>query len=595
MGDFCSDLSVRNRRWVVRNHAGKMPQIDGVPNELLKVLGNRGIQDVQEFLRPTFAKAMPNPFVMKGMEDAVGRFCQAVENLEKIGIFGDYDVDGATSTAILTRFLRMVGITDTTFYIPQRLTEGYGPNKPAMDKLAAQGVKLLVVVDSGTTYIEVLEHAKSLGLDIIVLDHHEARSDGQLPPAHVVNPKRIDEDGSLSYLCTAGLAFLFSVGVNRRLRESGFYGRTGQEEPDLRSLLGLVALGTVCDMVPLVGLNRAYVRLGLGRMHEILGLRALQEATTTEKRGIPDFTSGNCGFVFGPCINAGGRISDTMQGSRLLTTEDPDEARMIAETLAALNEERKEMQRLTTDQALEMATTVHADDPVLVLYNPDWHPGVVGLVASKVKDMCDKPTFVIGAKGKGSARAVDGFNIGRAIMDAKEIKDAEGNSLYGISSGGGHAAAGGITINPEKLQAFREYMYEQVKGMERPPVSIDLAFEVGGLPHDLVPTMTELMSPTGMGNPEPRVALTGGICTETRRMKDIHIKAIVVSEIGKIEVIMFQGVGTAMGDALERSEGHYLDVFGKVKLNEYMGRVTLQVVPDDFIIGKLAYSKAAAE
>ena len=419
---------------------------------------------------------------------------------------------------------------------------------------------------------------------MIVLDHHEPKETGELPPAIVVNPKRVEEDGSLAYLCTAGLAMLFLVGVNRRLRVTGFLGRGGVAEPDLPGLLGIVALGTVADVVPLKGLNRAYVALGLRAMGRIPGIRALVEAT-----GEDEFSARSCGFVYGPCINAGGRISDTMQGARLLTTDDPDEAREIATRLAELNRERQRMQKEMVADCIRRVEQANTDDAVIVTFDGDWHPGVVGLGASKVKDHFDRPAVVIGRDGKVSGRAVEGFNIGRAFIKAQEA------GL--LLKGGGHAAAGGLTIDPALLPEFREFMNEQARGIERPPTMIDLAVPVGGLPQDVVAAF-ELMAPFGMGNPKPRVAFTGGVLEGVRVLKGSHVKGRVVSADGRSEVdlILFGGVGSILGEALRAAEGHRVDVMGSVEINAYGGVTKIQVRPEDAMIGPAvsALARAAA-
>jgi single-stranded-DNA-specific exonuclease len=587
MSVFCNEISARNRRWEVRPAPETLPEVtlrngEKVPREVVEIAVRRGVEDVAAFLEPSLRAFMPDPSTMTGMDDAVARFVQAIEQRERIAVFGDYDVDGATSTAVLIRYLRMVGVDDSIFYIPQRLTEGYGPNSPAMDKLHAQGTRLVVIVDSGTTAFEPIQRAVDLGMEVIVIDHHEPKETGELPPAHVVNPKRVEEDGSLAHLCTAGLALMFLVGVNRKLRNDGYFARTGVSEPVLSDLLGIVALGTVADVVPLRTLNRAFVALGLRQMGKIAGIRALVEAT-----GQDEFSARTCGFVFGPCINAGGRISDTMQGARLLITDDEDEAREIATRLFELNRERQQMQKEMVADCIRSVEESNSDDAVIVAFNQNWHPGVVGLGASKVKDHFDRSAVVIGQDGKGSGRSVDGFNIGKAFIKAVEA------GL--LKKGGGHAAAGGLTIDPALLPEFRAFMNEQAKGLERPPTKVDIALPVGGLTQRGVEAF-ELLAPFGMGNAKPRIAFTGGVLDEVRILKGTHVKGRISSMDGSasIDFILFGGVGTPLGDALIGAEGRFVDIMGEAGLNTYGGVTKIQVRPDDAMIGAPAAVFAAA-
>lgn len=555
--------SVRGLEWAA--HSFSAQNVPGLPDDVVSIAANRGVTDFKEFFKPTLKGSMPDPYVLKSMKEAVERGRAAVETGEKICVYGDYDVDGATSTAILVRYLRAMGC-DVTFYIPQRLTEGYGPNTPAMHKLKEDGVDLLIVADSGTTAFEPLKVAQDIGMDVVVIDHHTAHD--ELPAEILVNPNRLDESGEYGYLCTAGLAFLYVVGLQRDLRENGFFEDQGHEEYDLKRLLGLAALGTVADVVPLRGLNRAYVKLGLPLMTEIPGIMALAEKNEVEPC---DFSAHTCGFVFGPCINAAGRIDDTTRGSWLLTTDDTEECARMADELYALNKERKQVQEQIEVEADEQAKS-QQDTNVIVVYGEDWHPGVVGIVASRIKDNYDRAAILIGTDGKGSARSIDGFNIGQAIIDAHQ----EGVLL----KGGGHPAAGGLTVDPAKIDEFRDYMREKSKDVERPPLEADLEVECGDLTKRRVDAF-KMLAPFGAGNSEPRVIIRNGMLTQAKALKNKHVKGRLSGEKGDIDVILFNCVGKPMGDALLAAEGGMVDLYGKAKLNEWMGRASVQVVPED--------------
>ena len=588
--------SVLERSWMLRAcPSGEFPGpvcfADGgkVSTRVLEIAWRRGASDVEAFLNPSLRCCMPDPCTLANMSSAVERFCRAVEIRESIAVLGDYDVDGATSTSLLLRYQRMLGLQQGLFHIPQRLTEGYGPNIPAIQSLYDQGAKLLIIADSGTGAMVQIGHARSIGLDVIVLDHHEPNPDGSIPNAIVVNPKLEPNDGSLSYLCTAGLTFLFLVACNRYLRSTGFFERKGMQEPRLQGLLGLVALGTVADVVPLVGLNRAYVYQGLEHMSSIPGIAALQsvvneqqrkdclEAARTHKE--VDYTAYSCGFVFGPCINAGGRISDTRQGTWLLSSDDPDQVNEIARNLSILNRERQSMQKTMVEECFERIESRGEMDSVLVIYNEAWHPGVVGLGASKVKDRFDRSAVVIGKGGKGSGRSVEGFNIGQAFLRAA--------ACGLLVKGGGHCAAAGLTIDPARIDEFRVFMNQQSQGTQRPPTMVDLVVEIGALSSDDVPDF-ELLSPFGMGNSKPKVAFLGGVLEKIRVLKGKHIKAVLTTHRHEIDVILFNGVDTPLGNALLGAEKYHVDLLGEVSINSFRGDQKIQVKPSDACIGTFA-------
>jgi single-stranded-DNA-specific exonuclease len=559
--------SVRGLDWTAKNRT-EIETFEGIPDDVVSIAVNREVGDLNEFFSPTLKGSMPDPYVLREMKEAVERTALAVEQKQKITVYGDYDVDGATSSSILVRYLRHVGC-EVEFYIPDRLAEGYGPNVPAFEKIIKEGTQFIICADSGTMAFEPLNKAKELGVDVVVIDHHQQEK--TLPEGIIVNPNRTDETGEYGYLCTAGLAFLFVVGLQRHLRNVDFFSRSTIDEYDLKNFLGVVALGTVADVVPLRGLNRAYVKLGLPMMDRNPGLMGLAKANEVT---VDTFSTRTCGFIFGPCINAGGRIDSTRWGTELLTCDDQDKADKIATHLFELNKERRAIQEKMENAAHEQARE-QKDSNVIVIYGEDWHPGVVGIVASRIKDSFDKSAIVIGEGGKGSARSVDGFDIGEAIIQS--VRD-------GISSkGGGHRAAGGLTIEASRIDDLRDFMRSYSSEFERPPLKADVEYKAGSLTTQTVDSF-KMLQPFGMGNSEPRVIFTGGILAAVRPLKNKHIKATLKGEEGQIDVIMFNCIGTPMGTTLMEQEGNQIDLLGRVEVNRWRQFVTVQIKPEDLRI-----------
>ncbi len=482
-------------------------QRHGVPELLARVLAGRGVEpdEVASFLDPSIKRLMPDPHGLTDMEAASGRIVDAVIRGESVAIFGDYDVDGATAAALLAHYLRHCGL-DPIVHIPDRIFEGYGPNVDAIRSFAERGVKLLVTVDCGTTSNVTLVEAKKLGLDVVVVDHHQA--DEELPPAvAIVNPNRADDLSGLGHLAAVGLVFLTLVAVTRELRQRNFW--TGmRSEPDLLSLLHLVALGTVADVVPLKGLNRAFVAKGLIalRRRDQIGLTALMDASRLS--GPPE--AWHLGFLLGPRINAGGRIGRADLGVRLLLEEDPSEAAALAAELDRLNRERQQIEIATVAQAEAEAMAalgLEEKGAVVVTAGEGWHPGVVGLVAARLKERYGRPAFAIalepGGIGTGSGRSILGVDLGQAVRRAVR----EGLLL----KGGGHAMAAGITLKKGALAAFRAYLEDTLAGAVEAArrdsaLMIDGAVSAGAVNLALV-DMLARAGPYGAGNPEPLLAL----------------------------------------------------------------------------------------
>jgi single-stranded-DNA-specific exonuclease len=563
--EFCNETSVLGRKWAIKDRI-EGPKIDGIDPIVVSVAASRGF-DATRFFAPTLHEEMPDPSIMKGMDEAVKAFCDAVIAGRKIAVYGDYDVDGATSTSMMIRWLRLMG-NNAIFYIPDRLKEGYGPNEGAIRRLhAEEGIEFLLFLDCGTVAHKQLAVARDLGMEVVVIDHHDQND--QDPPAILVNPKRRDETGDYAYLCTAGLVFVFLVAVQREMRLRSFFN---DERPavSLQNWLGIVALGTVCDIVPLRGLNRAYVHLGLPKMGEIPGIKAL-----TIANGDPEYNERTCGFVFGPCINAEGRIGDTRSGTMLLSTDDMDEAHDIAQKLVETNKERQEMTKAAQTAAVEIAVTTMQAYNTVVIYNEDWHPGIVGIVASKVKDAVNKPTVIIGSGGTGSCRSVTGYDIGADIRAAM--------SAGMLHKGGGHAMAAGLHVDPERVPELLEFLSARSAGFVHPPKEIDLAIPCGRVSPELIDAMMQLR-PFGTDNPQPRVVIHGGYVSKVTVMKELHVKVMIAGRYGSNEAVIWNAIGTPLGDALRQSDDKFVDVYGTARVDTYGGKRKPVLIIEDAMI-----------
>jgi len=558
-----------------------MTQRHGVSELLARVLAGRSVEadDVELFLDPTVRRLMPDPDTLTDMKAAATRIADAIQRGEQIAIFGDYDVDGATSAATLARFLRHAGV-EPLIHIPDRIFEGYGPNIEAIRALAEKGTRLLVTVDCGTTSYEPLAKARELGLGVVVLDHHQA--DEVLPAVDaLVNPNRLDDLSGLNYLAAAGVVFMTVVAVSRELRRRSFWSEQ-RREPDLLDLLDLVALGTVADVVPLKGLNRAFVSKGLlaMRRREGVGLTALMDAARLTGPPAPF----HLGFLLGPRINAGGRIGRADLGVRLLLEQDPNEAGSMAAELDRLNRERQtiEQQTLAEAEAEAMAALgVEEKGAVVVTAGHGWHPGVVGLVAARLKEHYGRPAFAIalepGGIGTGSGRSIQGVDLGAAVRHAV----AAGLLL----KGGGHAMAAGITISPDKLAPFRAYLEETLHGAvetarREDSLLIDGAVTAGGAN---VAMLTDIAraGPFGAGHSEPVFALPGHTIAYAEEVGQAHVRTRLRAGDGTmLNAIAFRSAGKPLGQALIANRGRSVHAAGTLSIDRWNGeeRVQLRVM-----------------
>ncbi len=577
------DQSLRGKRWIARPSderlAVSLAQRLGVPEIIGRVLSARGVglEEADDFLNPTLKRLLPNPSVLKDMNLGAGRLADAVMGREQVAIFGDYDVDGATSSALLARLLAAAG-GECRIYIPDRLSEGYGPNEPALLGLKEDGVSLVVTVDCGIAAHAPLAAAAEAGLDVIVVDHHVAEA--ELPRATaVINPNRLDESGELGQLAAVGVSFLLAVAVNRALRTSDWY--QDRPEPDLRQWLDLVALGTVCDVVPLRGVNRALVAQGLKVMGKRAnpGLRALADtASLAEAPG-----AYHLGFILGPRINAGGRVGAADLGARLLSTDDEDEARDIALRLEALNAERREIEAAVLERAVAQVEQSDRQGPLVLAAGEGWHGGVVGIVASRLKERFHLPAFVVSIDGEiatASGRSVAGVDLGQAVIAARQA------GL--IVKGGGHPMAAGFTAESRQLEDLRAFLEDRIAasvtpGALVPRLGLDGALKVAGASLHLIETL-EGMGPFGAGNPEPRFAIAGARINYADVVgKDRnHLRLAIVDEgAGRLAAIAFGAMGTDLGRALKGHDGAPFHVAGHVRANTWQGRTTAQMVVED--------------
>ncbi len=552
-----------------------MAQQHGVPDIVARVLAGRGVtvENAQRFLEPTIRDLLPDPGLLTDMMLAAGRIAQAIVGRERVAIFGDYDVDGAASSAMLKRFLRHYGI-EAEIYIPDRIFEGYGPNPDAMRDLAARGARLIVTVDCGTNSAAAIAAANEAGAQVVVLDHHQVG--GPLPAAYAVaNPNREDDLSGQGHLCAAGVVFLTLVETARQLRGSD---ENLPSPPDLLALLDLAALASVCDVVPLTGVNRAFVVKGLIAMRRMAnpGLAALTRAS---RIGEP-LNTFHLAFLLGPRINPGGRIGEAALGARLLATDDSVEAEAIAETLDRLNQERQAMEQemLAEAKAEADAELAAGDGPaVLVTASDRWHPGIVGLIAAGLKEHTRRPVFAISFNangvGTGSGRSISGFDLGHLVRDA---------SAAGLLvKGGGHAMAAGITVEREKLGALRAFFEEQAgdavsKLREEDALHIDAALSADGATFELCDAL-EKAGPFGAGHPAPMLALPRHRIVDVRTVGTGHVRVELVSDAGgRLSAIAFRAADSDLGRFLLGRRGKVVHIAGNLATNHWNGAQQIQ-------------------
>jgi len=572
--------------WVRRPVASRVAEaisarlgVSPVVGELIAGRGI-GIDDAETFYTPSLKGSMPDPLSLQGMEAATTRLARALQQGEEIAIFGDYDVDGATSSAVLYRYLTALG-AKIRIYIPDRMTEGYGPNAPALLGLRKAGVDLVITVDCGILSFEPLAAAKQAGLDVIVVDHHKAEPN--LPEAEaIINPNRLDDDSGMGYLAAVGVAFLLVVNLNRALREAGYF-TADRREPDVRNLLDIVALGTVADVVPLVGLNRALVTQGLKVMagRRNAGLTSLADVGRISEAP----NTYHAGFILGPRVNAGGRVGESALGAQLLTCDDPTQARMIAEKLDKYNEERRSIEAEVLDAALTQMTQRYGPEggpeTLAVVSGEGWHAGVIGIVASRLKDKYGVPALVIAiedGEAKGSGRSISGVDFGAAIIEATQ------QGL--LIKGGGHAMAAGLSVAPDKIGALTEFLQQHLAAQvevarQNRALKIDSVVAMSGATPALIDEI-EKVGPFGAGNPGPRFVIPEVDLIKADLVGQNHLRCIFKSKDGKsIKAMAFRQADEPFGHLLRTGQGRRFHIAGKLKKDTWGGTPKVEMMLDD--------------
>jgi len=574
--------SVSGKNWVFKKFNSSDIKIYSEDYSLSEIVAKllsirkKNIEDIGLFLNPTIKNLMPNPLTLKDMENAIERTYQGIKKRELIGIFGDYDVDGATSTALLARYFLSINQKIQT-YIPDRKREGYGPSVEGFNNLIKLGTKIIFTVDCGTLSFEPIKIAQSQNIDVIVLDHHQ--SDLKLPNAcAIVNPNRYDDTSKLNYLCAVGVCFMFLVALNKKLRDRNWFEEEKINEPNILNFLDLVSLGTVCDVVPLVDLNRAIVTQGLKvlKKRSNLGLKTLYDLCKIESQP----TTYHLGYILGPRINAGGRVGKSSHGAELLVSDDPQRTYQIANDLNKSNKERQSIELMLSEQVNSEVKNFQ-DDPVLVLTGNSWHEGIIGIVASRIKEKYNKPTILISINeslGKGSARSIFGFDIGTQIIKATQSGIVE--------KGGGHKMAGGFTIKKENIPLFRDFLIKNFKKSKLSSSKIvnlylDSIIAPSALNEEFYSEI-ERLAPFGSGNSEPKFVIENLQVITSDLVADKHIKTVLYAKDGSvIKSIAFNAKDSPLELYLNKKNKKKFNIAGIMNLNEWRGKKSVEFIIED--------------
>ena len=582
-----NSLSVSSKNWILR----KYNQEDVIffkdnffLDEIIsKLLSIRNIKkgEVKGFLNPSIKNFLPNPYILNDMEKSCKKVSDIINKDSKIGIFGDYDVDGASATALLGNYFSALGSNYIT-YIPDRKKEGYGPTIDAFRYFIDNKINLIFTVDCGTLSFEAIEFAKNNDIDVIVLDHHQ--SEINLPNAHsIVNPNRIDDKSNLKYLCAAGVTFMFLVGLNKELRSNNWFKNKNIAEPNLIEYLDLVTLGTICDVVPLIGLNRAIVTQGLKilKTKKNLGLKTLLNICGIENS--PNIY--HVGYMLGPRINAGGRVGKSSHGANLLLNTNPKEAFKIATELDQFNKERQYLEKDVLDK-IQKEIKIDTSEPVIIISGKNWHEGVIGIVAARIKDKFNKPAIIISIEndiGKASARSIVGFDIGSVIISA-----AQENILV---KGGGHKMAGGFTIKVNQIEKFKKFIFKKFSKLyqniyEQRPLFLDSIISPTAINLEFY-NKVNVLAPFGSGNPEPKFIIENLKTVNHKIIKEKHIKSVLLGADGStIKTIAFNSVDNEIGAYLLKKDNKLFNIAGKLSLNEWKGQSNVEFIIDDISVNK---------
>ena len=582
-----NSLSISGKNWILRKYNQEHLtfikdnfSLDEITSKLLSIR-NIKKEEINSFLNPSIKNFLPNPDILIDMKKSTLRTVELISKKEKIGIFGDYDVDGASSTALLGNYFSQLNL-DYEIYIPDRKKEGYGPSIKSFQELIKKKVKTIFTVDCGTLSFEAISYAKKNNIDVIVLDHHQ--SEIELPVAYsIINPNRLDDRSNLQYLCAAGVTFMFLVSLNRQLRSIKWFEKNNIKEPNLINFLDLVSLGTICDVVPLIGLNRALVKQGLKvlKSKKNLGLKTLLDICKIETN--PSVY--HLGYMLGPRINAGGRVGKCSHGAHLLLNKDPKNTFKLATELDQYNKERQLLEKDLLQKILN-ETSNYLNDPVLILSGSNWHEGVIGIVAARLKDKFNKPVIIIsleGNKGKASARSIVGFDIGSVILAATQ-EDI-------LLKGGGHKMAGGFSIKVENIERFRNFVFRKFKNINedlssKKPLLLDSIISPSAVNIDFY-NKVDLLSPFGSGNPEPKFIIENVKTINGKIVGEKHIKSVLIGKDGTtIKSIAFNAVDNDLGGYLIKKNNKTFNIAGKLSLNEWKGQSNVEFIIDDISVIK---------
>ena len=578
-------LSVTGKKWIYKNSdtdkIRKIKETFNLDEISAKLISQRNIElnELSNFINPQLKNTLPNPNILKDMDKSVLKTVDLIKKNKRLGIFGDYDVDGASSAALLASYFNCIN-RQYEIYIPNRKLEGYGPSIKGFEKLIKKKVDLIFTVDCGTLSYGPISFAKKKGIDVIVLDHHQCEI--KLPDAHsIINPNRLDDESDLKYLCASGVTFLFLIALNKHLREINYFDNI--KEPDLLQLLDLVSLGTICDVVPLVGLNRVFVKQGLKILNKKnnLGIKNLINISKIENTT----TTYHIGYQLGPRINAGGRVGKSSHGVNLLLNPSPKETFQIALELDQFNKERQLMEKELLAKVLTESEK-SLNDPILVLSGVNWHEGIIGIVASRLKDKYNKPTILISIKdgmGKASARSIFGFDIGSLILSALNEKI--------IVKGGGHKMAGGFTIDESKIEIFKNFSkkkFSKIKPDSSKNKKLVLDSEILGTALNIdFYNKIQLLSPFGPGNPEPKFVINSVKTLSSKIVGESHIKSNLITEEGiMIKCVAFNSINTEISAYLTGNHKKSFNIAGKLSLNEWGGEKKVEFIIDDISVNK---------
>ena len=580
-------ISISGKNWILKkfnqDHLLFIKEnfyLDEITSKLLSI---RKIdkEDINSFLNPSIKNFMPNPNNLLDMDKSTERTFRAIKENEKIGIFGDYDVDGATSTALLGNYFSELNL-DYEIYIPDRKKEGYGPSIKSFQELIDKKVKIIFTVDCGTLSFEAINFAKKNKIDVIVLDHHQ--SEVKLPNAFsIINPNRLDDKSNLQYLCAAGVSFMFLVSLNRELRNKNWFKKKDIKEPYLIDYLDLVSLGTVCDVVPLIGLNRAIVKQGLKvfKLKKNLGLKTLLDICNIESS--PSIY--HLGYLLGPRINAGGRVGKCSHGANLLLNKNVKSSFKLASELDQYNKERQMLEGDLLKKILDQ-TKHYTNDPVLILSGENWHEGIIGIVAARLKDKFNKPVILISLNdniGKASARSIVGFDIGSVIIGATQEKI--------LIKGGGHKMAGGFSIQIDNIDKFKDFVFKKFRGINEDlksekPLLLDSVIAPSAVNLEFF-NKVALLSPFGSGNPEPKFVVENVKTLNGKIVGEKHVKSVLIGQDGStIKSIAFNATENVLGSYLLKKNNKSFNIAGKLSLNEWKGQSNVEFIIDDISVNK---------